>query len=108
MLDQPIDSNRLRGDIASLVAVCATLKALLRTRWSRPMADEQRALCRRRRELTELHVLAAWLRGRLHVARPPREGRPPDAPWDARLHAERIAARVARDYTPPAPVMTSP
>ena len=89
-----IDTHRLRTDIASLASECTDLKRALRQTWTHPMADEQRRLSRRRRHLTELHVLLASLRGRLHVTRPPRDL----ADWDrAEWHA-RIAARVGIEY----------
>ena len=98
MLFDRIDSEKLKRDIAGLVAECIELKRALRTTWTRPMADEQRRLCRRRRQLTELHVLRALSRGRRHVTAPPR-GFAGD--WDAEAHNARIAARVALDYARP-------
>jgi hypothetical protein len=89
-----INTRRLRADMASLASECTDLKRALRQTWTLPMADEQRRLCRRRRHLTELHVLFASLRGRFHVTRPPRDV----ADWDqAQWHA-RIAARVGIEY----------
>jgi len=95
MLFDRIDSDKLKRDIASLATECIELKRPLRTTWTRPMADEQRRLCRRRRQLTELHVLLAQSRGRRHVAAPPRGAA---AEWDAEAWNARIAARVALDY----------
>ena len=70
------------------------------------MGEEQRQLARARRHLTELHVLLAWARGRLHVRVPPWSLRESigftAAAWDAGAHAAHIAARVARDYAPQA------
>lgn len=54
------------------------------------MADAQRALARARLRATELHVLLAWTRGRLHV-----RGRVGEEP---RALAMRVTARLAKDY----------
>lgn len=66
------------------------------------MADPQRALRRLGRTLTELHVLLARARARLHVLTPPRELPPSNEPWDALAWNTRIAERVALDYALPA------
>src|SRR5262245_47397772 len=92
-----IDLTRLRRDIAELARATKETKRALRVRWTRPMADEQRALCRLRRRATELHVLLAHVRGRLHVAAPTSDATPGEAL--AAWHT-RVAERVARDYTP--------
>ena len=92
--------HSLRTDILQLAGECTRLKRVLRAPWQRPMADEQKRACRMRRNLTELHVLLAWTRGRLHVTSPPL----PVAGWDARVHAATIADRLAPDY---AAVVTS-
>jgi hypothetical protein len=87
-----IDSERLRADLGVLARECRALKNVLGTTWPRPMADEQRRLARLRRKVTELCVLRAHSRGRLHV----KSVEEPEA-WHA-----RIAARVAKDYPPAA------
>jgi hypothetical protein len=97
MLRVRIDTHRLKNDIRDLAAECTLVKRLLRAPWERPMADEQKRACRLRRSLTELHVLLAWTRGRLHVTSPPR----PTEGWDAQAHATRIADRLAPDYPAP-------
>lgn len=93
-----IDLVRLRRDRASLASQCLDLKRALGRPWLAPMADTQRRLTRLRRALTELHVLLAWTRGRLHVRMPPRDLAPSTEPWDGRAWNARIAERVALDY----------
>ena len=63
------------------------------------MGDEQRALARLQRRMTELFILLARARGRFHVAAPPRPLRDAGAAWDREAHRARIAERVALDYT---------
>jgi len=86
-----IDSERLRADMAALAGECRALKDVLGTTWTRPMADEQRHLARVRLKVTELCVLRAWGRGKLHV----RSVEEPEV-W-----AARVAERVAKDYARP-------
>lgn len=86
-----IDENMLRADLGALARECRALKNVLRTTWTRPMADEQRRLTRLRRKVTELCVLRAFCRKRLHV----RAVR--DVEDIAAWHAA-IAERVAKDY----------
>ena len=95
MLCIRIDHDRLKTEIRALASEGTQVKRVLRAPWHRPMADEQKLLCRLRRKLTELHVLSAWARGRLHVTSPPRPG---VQGWDASAHAATIAARLAPDY----------
>lgn len=83
-----IDSGRLRADMAALASECRALKNVLGATWTRPMADEQRHLVRVRSKATELCVLRAWRRGKLHV-------KSVDEP---EVWAARIAERVAKDY----------
>jgi hypothetical protein len=98
MLTFQIDRPRLVADIVILIADCIVLKKALRTRWERPMVEEQRRLARVRRKLTGLFVLLAASRGRLHVRRPP-EGVAPDG-WEAETHARAVATRLAAAYAP--------
>jgi hypothetical protein len=86
-----IDGNRLRADLGALARECRALKNVLRTTWTRPMADEQRRLARLRRKATELCVLLAFSRNRVHV-RAVRDVEDVVA-WHA-----AIAERVAKDY----------
>ena len=83
-----IDTGRLRADLVALARECRALKDMLTTTWTRPMADEQRKLARLRWKVTELCVLRAFSRGRLHV----RSVEAPKA-WHA-----AIAERVGKDY----------
>jgi hypothetical protein len=98
MLRRRIDRTRLMNDIAAHAHECALNKRLLRTRWERPMADEQKRLARLRRLTTDLHVLLAWTRGRLHVVAAPQAVRDAKLAWDPAGHAARVAERVALDY----------
>lgn len=68
------------------------LKRALRATWTRPMADEQRRRVTLRARITELFVVLAASRGRVHVTRPPRGHA---GPWDARAHADAVVARVS-------------
>jgi len=87
-----LDERRLGADLAALAREARALKVLLRARWVRPMADEQRRAARVRRKATELYVLRAWSRGRFHVMHLEEAER---AAWH-----EAVAARVGRDYAP--------
>ena len=64
------------------------------------MAEEQRSRARIARRITELLVLVAFRRGRIHVRTRPR-GMPSDAPWDAVAFARTEALRVAAPYATP-------
>lgn len=92
----PIDSScSIARDVARHGAEARTLKQLLRARWKRPMADEQRRLAALRRATTELLVTLAHRRGRLHQRNAP-EGFAGD--WDPHAHAARLAERVFARY----------
>ena len=86
-----IEITKLRADIGALARECRALKDILGTTWTRKMADEQRRLIRLRWRVTELHILGAWQRTKLHA----RNVRNVDdtAAWHA-----KIAERVAKDY----------
>jgi hypothetical protein len=98
---EQLDSLRLRSDIQGLIADCSGLKTVLRARWTRPMADEQRRHARARRKLTALFILLAYARGRLHVRTAPREVRHAEADWDALSWNRRVAERIVSDYARP-------
>ena len=83
-----IDGNKLRADVGALAHECRALKKVLRTTWTGPMADEQRRLTRLKRRVTDLCVLRAWSRKRLHVRNVE----------DAEAWHAAIASRVAKDY----------
>ena len=61
MLFDGIDVRRLRHDIASASAQCLALKRVLRVRWTRPMADEQKPANKEKRpeDWTAAEKLAA-------------------------------------------------
>jgi hypothetical protein len=99
MLFDRIDIRQIRRDVASAAAASLELKKVLRTRWERPMGDEQRALARLQRRMTELFILLACARGRFHVGAPPRAVRDAGAAWDRESYHARIAERTALDYT---------
>jgi hypothetical protein len=86
-----IDFTKLRADVGALARECRALKDILGTTWTRPMADEQRQLIRLRWRVTELCVLRAWSRQKLHARKVTNVE---DVPaWHA-----KIAERVAKDY----------
>src|SRR5687767_2667495 len=92
-----IDIERLKHDILQLIEECMKVKGVLRVRWEKPMADEQRRHVRVRRKLTERFVLAAHLRGKRHVIHAPRSLSEGEA-WDAVAWNARVAERIAPDY----------
>lgn len=97
-----LDKQAIRSDILRFGIESRRLKSCLRTRWERPMADEQRRLVVVRRKLTELFVLAASLRGRFHVL-------PPPGGWadgeSAEEYRERIVAACAAEYQLQSPAL---
>jgi hypothetical protein len=90
-----IDHQCLRADIRDVVACIRDLKRVLRARWTRPMADEQRELSRLKLRATELCALSAFARGKFHVRAAPR-GAPND--WSAPVYHRRIAERLGPSY----------
>jgi len=62
-----IDNQRLKQDRRALEGRIRSMKALLRTTWTEPMAAVQRSLLAAKREATELCILRAHLRGKLHL-----------------------------------------
>src|SRR5262249_13585668 len=96
-----IDLRRLRCDPVATPRPRSALRQSLGRPWDRPMADEQRALARLARRMTELCILRARLRGRWHVTAAPRDLRHAGAAWDREAHHARIAERVALDYALP-------
>ena len=93
-----IDTIRLNLDLARLAAHSISLKKVLRARWERPMADEQRALLYARARATELHVLLAASRGRLHTRVIPRAFAARAGTLDVAEWHARVAERAAKDY----------
>jgi hypothetical protein len=92
-----IDNDRLKHEIEHLIEECTLLKGVLRTRWTKPMADEQRRHVHVRRKLTDRFVLLAHLRGKRHVIHAPRS-LPEGEEWDAVAWNVRVAERIAPDY----------
>jgi hypothetical protein len=82
-----IDIHQLKEDRRALEARIRSLKALLRTSWTEPMASTQRSLIAAKREATELCILRAHLRGKLHL---------PDAE-----RCKEVAQRRMLDYRRP-------
>lgn len=91
-----IDQNRLRHDISQYIADCIHLKKQLRSTWVKPMAEEQQRLVRVRRKLTDLFVVLAASRGRLHVKHAPHGVDP--TTWDAALYHRTVSERLAGGY----------
>jgi hypothetical protein len=107
MTTTEIDPYLVQQDILSIEAKIREVKAPLRRPWVKPMADEQSDLVRLRSEATDLYILRAWMRGRLHRQNPPEETRASLisagrdlSTWDAEAHAEEVAERVAYRYLP--------
>ncbi len=91
-----LDISKVRSDIARFTADSIHLKSVLRTTWTRPMADEQQRLVRVRRTLTDLFVLFAFSRNKLHVRTAPREW---IGDWDVNAYHQKIAMRLMPDYS---------
>jgi hypothetical protein len=98
-----IDIQRLKHDLRLTASESLALKRLLRTTWTKPMADEQRALAELRRRITRLCILRAFMRGRHHHRKPPRDGFAPGAEWNPAEYHARMAERAAREYLIPSP-----
>jgi hypothetical protein len=92
-----VDTLALRAALAETAAAIVEIKRALRRTWTRPMADEQRALCRLKEKATLLCILRAYRRGRWHLVRPMRRGAYPGMKWDPveyhRSRAEHAAQR---------------
>lgn len=103
MLDH-VDVVRLVRDLEDLGRRIRALKRALRRTWTRPMASEQRQLVRLRRQVTRRCILRARMRGRHHLAGPPRDGWPEGRPWHPDDYHQRIAGEVAGEYAAAAAV----
>ena len=90
-----INHRHLRADIGAVAVRIRDLKRVLRVRWTRPMAREQRELCQLKLRATELCALSAFARGRIHVRARPR-GAPGD--WSAVEYHRRVAERLGPSY----------
>lgn len=91
-----IDIPLLRRELADTARESRALKRILRTRWVRPMAAEQKTLAALAARMTALCILRAHLRGRFHRDRPPRGLDP--ARWDRTAYHQQMAARAADRY----------
>lgn len=89
------DHHLLRADIRALSEQIRTLKRELGTRWTRPMADSQRALWRLKRRATELCALSAFSRGKLHLRKAPHGAH---CTCDPRVYHQRLAERLGPSY----------
>lgn len=63
-----MDIQRLKQDRKALEERIREVKAELRSTWTRPMGDVQAEHLRLKKEATELCILRAWLRGKLHLS----------------------------------------
>ncbi len=93
-----LSRSAVRADLVPLVVESRRLARLLRRPFTRPMGEEQRAKARLARRITELSVLLAYLRGKLHVSSRTATC-PKDATFDAMVYARTIAEAVAVVYT---------
>jgi hypothetical protein len=91
-----LDSALFRADIGDLTARIKGQKKLLRARWEKPMADEQRELGRLKARATDLCALRAFSRGKLHLLRAPAGF---TGEWDAHAYHRRIAERLGPTYS---------
>jgi hypothetical protein len=91
-----LDSALFRADIGDLTARIKSLKKLLRARWEKPMADEQRELARLKARATDLCALRAFSRGKLHLLRAPAGF---TGEWNAPAYHRRIAERLGPTYS---------
>ena len=62
------------------------------------MAEEQQKLAALQWRITRLCILRARVRGRYHLAIPPRKWRDPASEWNQEQFHAKIAERMARDY----------
>lgn len=90
-----LDQHLLRADIRALAEQIRALKRELGVRWTRPMAESQRALQRAKLRATELCALSAFSRGRLHLKTAP-HGR--ECACDPLVYHQRIAERLGPSY----------
>lgn len=104
-----MNKDTITADIPAVVAALRAhadesrrLKALLRQTWTEPMQEVQAALLRCQRRTTELCILRAYLRGRLHLEGPLRAGAFPGMSWDRERYHRSVAERVAQDFAPSA------
>lgn len=102
-----IELKKLELDITMLANRSRALKQVLRASWTRPVHEEQRIWLQTKRRITELLVLLAWSRGRLHTRSIPRDVRARAGTEDVSVWHARVAERTAKDYASP-PAMLEP
>lgn len=90
-----INHHLLKDDVRAIAEQIRELKRELGTRWTRPMADSQRALRRLKLRATELCALRAFSRGKLHVSKSPHG---PECVCDPLAYHRRIAERLGPSY----------
>lgn len=83
-----IDIAQLKTDRRRLDERILEVKKQLRSTWTRPMGDVQAELISLKRQVTELHILRAHARGRVHLA---------DRPDFCRDVAERVTVRYRKE-----------
>ena len=93
--NRDVDHHLLRADIRAIAEQIRALKRELGVRWTRPMADSQRALQRAKLRATELCALSAFSRGKLHVRKAPHG---PQCTCDPLAYHRRIAERLGPSY----------
>lgn len=92
-----VNLHLLRAALRAHAEESRALKAALRRTWTTPMGQVQRALRRCQRRTTELCILRAFLRGRMHLEKPLREGAYPGMSWDGPRYHALVAARLAAE-----------
>lgn len=83
-----IDIAQLKADRKALDERILEAKKQLRTTWTRPMGAVQAQLLELKAQVTELHILRAYARGRLHLANDPDR---------CREIAEKVAGRYRKE-----------
>jgi hypothetical protein len=91
-----IDRRHFAADLLEITGRIRHLKRGLGARWERPMAAEQRELYQLKLRATELCVLRAFTRGKLHVRW--RESNDAAASEELEYH-RRIAERLGPVYS---------
>ena len=91
-----IDSRHFLADLSEVTGRIRQLKRVLGARWQRPMAPEQRELSQLKWRATELCVLRAFGRGKLHVRATSDDA---SAESEALEYHRRIAERLGPVYS---------
>lgn len=90
-----IDTAELRALINQTAAEIKPIKRILRAPWTRPMAAEQKTLAVLRRKATNLCILRAFCRGKLHRPKPPRDYA---GTWMPHTYHRKVAEQTADRY----------